>query len=391
MISRKVRFPFWVWIKVLGCLVVLDVVLFRIGLFWRLTPDFWGSYIYLIVRTLEAEPVVPNRVLIVGNSVILLGVDEAAVSGSTRRDAVPVSVTKLAEWGSSLTESALVVWQARRLRPWLVVYCTTTRDFPKVLGVARDAPLVRILYDSSVELPSLPRRGTEAVLDAYVKRYWKLYRYRAFVQRVVASGGADVLKSLDPVRQLFAADEPAAKPMFPPEAGRFFLLDGRLTPEMFDVWNRWRHSRRFGDYLEWMRAANHGDGVLNGYRNQTFANYGPEGNPQVETLDWMLGFLARAGTRTVLVYLPENPIFRDPEAKPYLDEALSDGYGKLFARETDEHHARFVDLRNALDAEDFYDLIHPNVIGRRKLSDRIATIIEEEWRARQQSAAVHAP
>jgi hypothetical protein len=37
-----------------------------------------------------------------------------------------------------------------------------------------------------------------------------------------------------------------------------------------------------------------------------------------------------------------------------------------------------------LPAEDFLDLIHVNLEGRRKLTARIAAIVEEEWRAHEQ-------
>ena len=96
----------------------------------------------------------------------------------------------------------------------------------------------------------------------------------------------------------------------------------------------------------------------------------------------MLDSLQQRGTRTVLVYFPENPVFHDPEARPYFDEQLSDAYAGLLAREAASHDGRFVDLRNFLPAEDFMDLRHPNLEGMRLLSQRIAAIIEEEWRAR---------
>jgi hypothetical protein len=43
--------------------------------------------------------------------------------------------------------------------------------------------------------------------------------------------------------------------------------------------------------------------------------------------------------------------------------------------------ARFIDLRGLLAGEDFYDLIHPNLSGSRKLSERVADVIAEEWKA----------
>jgi hypothetical protein len=101
----------------------------------------------------------------------------------------------------------------------------------------------------------------------------------------------------------------------------------------------------------------------------------------------MLRFLQHANARAVIVYFPENPIFREPEARKYFDPALSEEYAGLFAREAVAHGARFVDLRNMLPPEDFYDLIHVNLIGMGKVSARIAEIVEEEWRAHEAQAA----
>jgi len=85
----------------------------------------------------------------------------------------------------------------------------------------------------------------------------------------------------------------------------------------------------------------------------------------------------------VLVYFPENPAFRDAAARDYFDPALSSAWADFFRRAAAASGARFIDLRDLLPAEDFYDLIHPNLEGMRKLSVRIAEIVAEEWRARE--------
>ena len=80
-----------------------------------------------------------------------------------------------------------------------------------------------------------------------------------------------------------------------------------------------------------------------------------------------------------VVNTPENPVFRLPAARLYFNQTTSNIYAELFKRDADAYGARFVDLRNLLEPEDFEDLVHANLRGKRKLSERIAEIIEAEW------------
>ena len=85
----------------------------------------------------------------------------------------------------------------------------------------------------------------------------------------------------------------------------------------------------------------------------------------------------------MIVYFPENPVFRDPAALAYYDPALSQAYADLFKREAEAHSARLVDLRNSIAPEGFYDMNHLNLVGERKVSERLVSIIREEWQQRQ--------
>lgn len=369
------RSPAWVWPKVALCLVVLDVILFRVGLFWYARPDFGAtlasiswSAVYGLARELAVRPPAPDTAITVGSSVVWAGVDSAAITGRLRAAGLPLTSDRLTTFGQTCTDSALLVARALRLRPWLVVYGASVRDFNR--SMVTDTPVTRIFHDASLDVPALVPHGAEAVLDANVKRYWALYRYRFFVRRALLTDLDRVVGSLAPRAEAVE---------LPPEALRRFLPH-RVTPESYAVWERWRDSRRFSDYMDWLRAT--GGQVLEEYRRQTVANFGPDGNPHVASLDWMLARARRGGVRAVVVYFPENPVFRDPEARPYFDPALSRAYAQLFAEHAALHQARFVDLRDLLDPEDFYDLIHPNLEGMRKITARLAEIIAEEWHAR---------
>ncbi len=387
------RNPIWIWVKVALCIVGLDLLLFRVGLFWRVTPDFGDNLsastwtmVYWTARSLHTHRQTPDAAFVVGSSVVFTGVNEQLVNGALQRAGVPANVLRLTTFGASCTDSSLMVWNGMQLHPWLVMYGGAARDFPKS-GMS-DTPVIRTFYDSSAELPLLPRQGAESIMDAHMKRYWKLYRYRFFARASLLPAARDFLHWVMAPGAVFG-DESGEQRQLPPEALRLFMPN-RISPESFEAWEKWRQTREFRDYLTWLRV---GSGFIPGPKNVgTLASYGPQGNPHVASLKWMLEFLRRAHARTVIVYFPENPIAHDPEARPYFDESLPRAYADLFAAEAASYGARFEDLRDFLKPEDFYDFIHPNLEGMRKLSARIASIIEEEWRARQhQSDAVDAP
>jgi hypothetical protein len=83
-----------------------------------------------------------------------------------------------------------------------------------------------------------------------------------------------------------------------------------------------------------------------------------------------------------MLAFPENPVLADPDARSVYDPALADALAARLAADAAANGARFLDLRRALAAEDFYDLIHPNLSGARKLSSRLAEVIAEEWAGR---------
>lgn len=375
----------WLWTKVGLGLVLLDLVLFRVGLLWILAPRLpalaitgW-PFVYDAARLVETASGRARPSLVVGSSVVLVGVIPPVSNAVLRGQGVPVEVEKLAMFGASATDAALLAWSSHDLHPWLVIYGVALRDFGRQLE--RDSPAARVFYDASITLPALPREGMDEIAAAWVRRYWKLYRYQAFVRMALESAGRNTLASFAPATAAFAA-EAAGPAALPPEAARWFSSDPweRITPETYALWDHWRATRRFDDYLAYLRGRRIDLGtMLLGYNR---ANLDPEGNVHLASLRWMLGAFARQGTRAVVAYFPENPVFRDPEAAAYFDTSLSDAYAVALAREAADHGARFLDLRNLLPAEDFHDLLHVNVEGTRRLSTRVAEIVAEEWRAR---------
>lgn len=383
--SRRRALSFRAWGVVIALLLAIDVLLFRVGFLWRLTPDFgkglrgenWGM-LYQAARAFESEPAVPGTVAMVGSSVVLYGTDPVAIDAHLARDGIPAHVARFGTHGSSATDSTILLWSARTMRPWLAIYGVAARDFPKT--GATDTSIARTFYDVSLDLPALPRTTLDAKLDAVMKRQWKLYRYRFFARTALETSAARWVRRLGLPAAAQAGETPAAPPPIPPEALRYFPRT-RLTPGSWQAWDRWRQSRQFSDFLGWMTFG--GGMVAAQYKRQTLANFGTHRNPQADAVPVLLANLKREGIRVVLLYFPENPIFRAPEAREYFDPALSDRYARFLREMAATHDARFEDLRHFLEPEDFYDLNHPNLEGRRKLSARIAELIATEWAARR--------
>lgn len=381
MVRSPLKATVWLWTKVGLALAALDVALFWAGLFWSCAPELKVSaltgwpLVYQVARLVETEPVHPGTSFIVGSSAVALGVVPLVSNAMLKADGVPVELTKLSMFGASATDAALLAWSGRRLRPWLVIYGAALRDFGRELE--RDSPAARVFYDASLRLPALPREGAEEVAEAYVKRYWKLYRYQFFARAALETLAYEALGRLASARSAFAAGG-----ALPPEAQRWFGPSSwmAITPQAYALWQHWRVTRRFDDYAAYLRER--GLDPAKTLREYTWANLDPERNPHVESLRWMLDALPRRGSRVVVVYFPENPAFRDPDARAYFDPALSDTYAALLAHEAARGGAGFVDLRGFLEPDDFHDVLHLNVEGNTKLSKRIAAVVAGEWRAR---------
>jgi hypothetical protein len=383
------RTTLWPWVKVLLCLAALDWALFGGGaLFFRMVPELprfpvtWGL-LYRCVQRI-ALPLEAPRAYAVGSSIVFLGLDEARVrAGLAERD-VPGTFSALTVFGTSGVDQALIAHAAKRTHPWLVVLTASVRDLP--VGGQLGSPVQRVLLDSSVDLPAIHARDVESRLADVVRRWWLLYRYRFFAAMVTSEWWWDMVGRVIPTMAPPPPPPPGPAPVpsesgapVPDEAEEWFFK-GRITAESWRAWTHWRQTRKFADYEEFLKL-NH-SGAIAQYGANTFATHGPEHNLSVEALAWVEHDLRAAGARVVMLAFPENPVLADPEARTVYDPALADALAGRLAADAAANGARFVDLRRSLAAEDFYDLIHPNIAGARKLSTRLAEVIAEEWAAK---------
>ena len=380
------RSPLWPWFKVVVALVAIDWALFGAGLFFRWVPELqrdpvtWGL-VYRCVRQLAQSKASTSYV--VGSSIVFLGLDERQVADELAARQVPNGMTSLTVFGATGADSALLAHAAARTRPWLVVLTGSVRDFPKRGKL--DTPVSRIFRDATVDLPALRPTDVEGVLGGWVRAYWRLYRYRFFVRVALTDDlssltGLGFANASPPPAQgiLPPAQELDASAPVPEEAFQWFF-PGRINAESFRAWQHWRSTRRFADYAAFLRANK--SGGLEDYERQTFDTHGPDGNLHLDALGWVEAELIAARVRVVVVDFPENPVLQDPDARNHYDTGLADAIAARLAADAQANGARFVDLRRSLEADDFYDLIHPNLKGGAKLAVRLADIVAEEWRA----------
>jgi hypothetical protein len=380
------RSPLWPWAKVVVLLVVLDWALFGAGLFFRWVPQIrrfpitWGL-VYRCVQQLQTAPE-PPLAYAVGSSIVFLGLDERRVRGAMAERQVPSAFETLTVFGAFGVDQALLAHAAIPTHPWLVVLTASVRDFPAQASL--DTPVSRVFFDSSVALPAAQPTDVEGRLAAIVRRHWMLYRYRFFVRTALDEATTPLFMSIAPK---LAKPLPAPGPLqlpsasgapVPEEASQWFF-PGRLTAESWAAWKHWRETRRFADYEDFLNVNR--SGAIEQYGRQTFATHGPERNVHLDAIAWSTEELRAAAIRVVVLDFPENPVLEDPEARALYDTTLSDAVARRLEQDATARGARFVDLRHVLDAEDFYDLIHPNVSGSRKLSDRLGAIVAEEWKA----------
>jgi len=380
------RSPLWPWVKALVVLVALDWLLFGAGIFFALVPGIqrfpvtWGL-VYRCVKALQAPSSKPMAYA-VGSSIVFLGLDELHVQKALDDRGIESGFTSLTVFGASGVDQALLAHAAERNRPWLVVLTGSVRDFP-AKGTL-DSPVSRVLYDSSIDFAPLAGDDVERRLAAAVRRVWGLYRYRYFVRAALLDGAGALVGRIAPD---VAPVPPATGPLWrpetsespvPPEAFEWFFR-GRITADSWAAWTHWRETRRFADYQDFLKRNR--SAAIDQYGRQTFETHGPDGNPQFEAFAWIERELAARGVRVVVLAFPENPVLQDPEAKALYDDALSDAVARRLETDARAGGARFVDLRRFLAPEDFYDLIHPNLSGSRKLSTRFAEIVGEEWQA----------
>jgi hypothetical protein len=376
----SVRGVLWFWGKVVACLVCLDLALFQTG--WLLRQGGRRSGWERVAQGIAQAPPEGPLAYVIGSSVVRSGVRAAGVESKLRAAGFDGAVRLLSIEGIRASGAALV---ARATfdgpTPWLVVYGTATRDYvvPDPLPAGEIAQLRSSpFFDSAIELAALPRSPEEQV-EAVVKRYWGLYRYRQLARRVVGGKLAALGSWVTP-------SSAGAAPQRSPEdvAADVHLGRGRFAGPRREAWKRWWKTRSPHDYLRFLEL---NPELMQLYEAQpALEEIDLAESPEWDSLRWMLETFAERGVRVVVVDFPENPFFRRRNARRYFDPGISDAAADTLAEETARFGAHFVDLRGFLGEADFDDLLHANFAGAARLTERIGEIVVEQARASPREA-----
>jgi hypothetical protein len=218
-----------------------------------------------------------------------------------------------------------------------------------ILGHEVRMRTVRELFGAPEELPALERPG--AGLRRWLVRHWATFRTR------------------DELRGLLVAAVEARLPGDPRSAER-------------DAVER--------AFAEVAGAAGRRDvaGLLQAYARHGLHRFVPEAMPRREipadapvfrVMQRTAQGVRAAGARGVAVFLPVNPLFRDPEAtRAFPGVRIHDATLRRLARRSLAVYRRagFVtaDLLDALPPEAFIDLVHANAEGMERFTERVATI-----------------
>jgi hypothetical protein len=339
---------------VAGALVVLvDVALHRFDLLSPLVPDtlpktFFAavnSQLTDVVRTLRSSPPPHPSIALLGNSQMDLGVrplpelraDLARAGAAKETSLVPLFV-----YASAITDAEVVARDLDGIAADLVVLGVGAPDVGASLEHARSTPVVRTL-DVGFFAGPVPPADLEARLDRWVRTVWLAYRYRTLFADLLFPGeGAQVPRAF--------YDQPNSKDEFfaafrGPERAREIAA---LRPG-FERGDDWGAAAAYVEALQ-------GPAYLAGLRER-WRSLEPA-PVQLEALRALAGHVQRAGSRLVIVLVPENPVLElDPEVGREV-RARSDAAAAAVEELAGDLGVTVIDLRRGFEPAGFLDLNH---------------------------------
>lgn len=377
----------WFWAKVVLVLIALDGALFGTGFIWTLTGSA-GDATRRVAQTIGRHSPGEPAAVAVGSSLVGRSLSELWVNGLLDEKGVHSRFYNLGLDGLVAQEASLVAHYARRVKPWLVLYGVNYRDLMPAPAHGPGPGIRRYFVDSTVNLDALAPTSFDDRVRRFVRTHWSLYRYRRNL-RSVAGAFWDELAASTPASAEAASEAADLAPDAPREAPTEaqqdrWLAEHTLTDEQKKAWARFHQTGQFSDYEAYLRTRGQ---ILDVYRQRQETEFDLDANPAVEALEWMLAEARANGTRVVLIYMPENPMFRDPAAAEYFDQLRSDQVLLLLTSLAEQYGARFENWRFVLGPSDFLDMIHLNDLGQRRVRRAVSQVIAQEWELAQNAAA----
>jgi len=179
--TTSLRDVLWFWTKVVLVLVVLDALLFGRGWFWSIRPGPGAEVrgLWDLARRLEAPATGGPRVVALGDWAVRRSLLEGCMERRMAAHGVAGTFHNLALEGTDTTDAAILAYAGRGLDPWLVLYGASFADFKPD---TRTSALQTLFADSGMGLETLWPETLDGRLGYVVKRYWTLYKFRAFVR-----------------------------------------------------------------------------------------------------------------------------------------------------------------------------------------------------------------
>jgi hypothetical protein len=304
-----------------------------------------------VFRKLERPPPddVSRVVVLLGNSRIWFAARPRAVESEVaallpeRR----VRVENLGVFGSRIGDVEAIARHLERLRPSVVVLALGGEEMLRD-RTGRLGHLPLRLFDLGWGDGPIPPHESGGRIDRWLRTAWPLYRLGPYVRMALA----DRL-SPDP-------DAPAPLPDYLDSLSDFFRYrHGDAAGEVEAAYAIWARSRRFEDYLRYVRAA----GSLR-FRPRAFGMVAP--GIDAATVDALEHLLARLGggrSASRVLLMPQNPVLDAPEAADFRLPGLSESIFPLIESLAQRYAVPLVDARHWVPATGFFDFGHvlPNL------------------------------
>lgn len=304
-------------------------------------------------RELEALPDERSRlevrVFVVGNSAGLFALSPAELERRLAR-AYPtreIRVVPLLIPDIGVRDERLLVRAALARSPDLLIVLTNLKGL--ILGHEVRMRDVRELFGDAADLPALERPG--AALRRWLVRHWRTFRTR------------------DELRSLVVAALDERLPGDPRRAER------EAVERAFEEIARAEARRDVGAVL----AAYRRNGLQLFVPDAMPAREIPAEAPAFRVMQRTAQSVRAAGVRGLAVFLPVNPLFRDPQATRDFEQVrVHDPTLRSLVRHSLGVYRRAgfasVDLVDALPPEAFIDLVHANAHGMELFTERVAAV-----------------
>jgi hypothetical protein len=341
------------WLLALAFLGLLELGLRYTGVLWQptATDDDLGIFVAQIGQTHKVarrlfgshSPPAGERVVILGDSRIWFGAQEAYVERELRRQAPgrDIHVDQFAIFGARIADLLALGRQVTRLHPALVVVALDGLELlPFADGGYGQWP--QRIFDTGPARASLPLPGWFEPIDRWARSISWLYRYRLFVRMLLTD------------RFTGRAAPPPLPAHFASTRAVHEFLHGDRAGVVEDAYDRWRAAPTLDNFAAYLRSKGSGPPARSVPPGTTLA----ADSPALRGLAALLRELTPS-TRVVILLTPENPLLDADVEGRYHEPGFSDVVAARIAAVAAPFGVPVIDGRRWLPATAFFDFLHP--------------------------------